>query len=240
MSNALTSQLFPGASTVTADTRWLDEDEQADMARLPHRPAPAVRPPRAPVAARRRAPARLLRDPRPPLRGTGPDAADEPARRFVAVVAQPALPCGRAAGGGGLGAPPRVCRGPARGVRRAHARRPGQAGGVGARARRGRPGRPVRRTRPRPAARAARDQRRPGRTPVRYRGLACGQRQPPVWTPGSRYPPPASWSANQRSTSIRPSGTNGHAGSASRARSAATGIHHPSATSSGWWRTGPS
>lgn len=28
MPNALTSQLFPEASTVTADTRWLDEDEQ--------------------------------------------------------------------------------------------------------------------------------------------------------------------------------------------------------------------
>jgi hypothetical protein len=28
MPNALKSQLFPQASTVTADTRWLDEDEQ--------------------------------------------------------------------------------------------------------------------------------------------------------------------------------------------------------------------
>ena len=77
---------------MTADTRWLDDDEQRDLACLPHRPAPAVRPPRAPVAARRRSAARLLRDPRAPLRGAGPDAADEPARRLVAVVAQPARP----------------------------------------------------------------------------------------------------------------------------------------------------
>ena len=71
------------------------------------------------------------------------------------------------------------------------------------------------------------------------RGLARGERHT-CGRAGSRYLPSASRSANQRSTSIRPSGTNGHAGSASRARSAAIGIHHPSATSSGWWRTGPS
>ena len=77
------------------------------------------------------------------FRGTGPDAADEPARRLVAVVAQPALPCRRAARDGGLGAPPGLRRGPARGVRRTHSRGPGQAGGGGARARRGHPCQPV-------------------------------------------------------------------------------------------------
>ena len=58
-------------------------------------------------------------------------------------------------------------RRPPRRVRRAHRRGAGQAAGRRPRARRGGAGGSVRRAHPRPAPRTARDQRRPGRAPVR-------------------------------------------------------------------------
>ena len=134
---------------MTADTRWLDEDEQQTW--------------RAFLTAQRllfdRLERQLQRDAGLPhayyeILVRLSEAPDRTLRMSqladsLAVVAQPALARRRADGGGGLGAPPGLCRGPTAGRSPSsppRAWRKLEDGG--ARARRGRPRRPVRRARP--------------------------------------------------------------------------------------------
>src|SRR5689334_4431278 len=93
----------------------------ADLARLPVRDAAAVRPAGPGVADRGEDAARVLRDPRPPLRVPRADDADELAGGRDPVVPQPAEPRRLTPGGSRVGraaqlpdGPPRTAGGPHR------------------------------------------------------------------------------------------------------------------------------
>src|SRR4028119_1900100 len=131
-----------------------------------------------------RHPVRLLRDPRAAVGDPRPHDADERARRPLPVLPQPTVPCGVAARGARLGAPPGVPRGrprPARGAHRRGLRRPG---GRGADPRRERADAPVRPTDPAAGRGDAGHRRDPAAPPRPLTPLAPGTAggSSPGWT----------------------------------------------------------